>query len=152
MNNKRGYYGIGIYLPKYEINVGGLFRTAHSFGADFVFTVGRRYKPQASDTTKVMRHVPLYNYQTFDDCVEHLPMGCELVCVELTDDAEHLTTFQHPQRCVYLLGAEDHGLPPRLTNKFKTIQVPFGKMCLNVATTGGIVMYDRKAKSTTHEG
>lgn len=144
----RGYCGIGVYHPKHEQNIGTLFRSAYNFGADFVFTVGRRYKVQASDTTKTNRHMPVFHFQTFDDLVNHLPLESRLVCVELTDDAEPLTTFQHPHQCVYLLGAEDYGLPQRLTNKFQTIIVPGTKHCLNVATTGSIVLYDRLQKST----
>lgn len=146
MNNQRGYYGVGVYQPKHEVNIGTLFRSAQAFGADFLFTIGRRYRQQASDTTKVLRHMPVYNYLTVDDMYEHLPIGCEVVCVELTDEATPLNEFQHPTRCVYLLGAEDHGLPPRLTMKHKTVIIPYATACLNVATAGTVVMYDRSAK------
>ena len=143
MDSKRGYFGIGVYQPKHEVNIGTLFRSAHAFGADFLVTVGRRYRQQASDTTKVLRHIPVYNYLTIDDLYQHLPSGCEVVCVEFIDNAVPLPEFQHPTRCLYLLGAEDHGLPPKLTTRHKTIIIPGTKACLNVATAGTIVMYDR---------
>jgi tRNA G18 (ribose-2'-O)-methylase SpoU len=34
--------------------------------------------------------------------------------VELDENAEDLETFEHPRRCVYLLGAEDNGLTKKL--------------------------------------
>lgn len=50
--NKRGYFGIGIYNPKTETNMGTLWRSAYNFGADFIFTIGMRYKKMGSDTAK----------------------------------------------------------------------------------------------------
>jgi tRNA G18 (ribose-2'-O)-methylase SpoU len=147
VGDMRGYFGVGIYQPKHEVNIGTLFRSAHAFSADFLCTIGRRYREQASDTTKVLRNMPVYNYLTIDDLYEHLPIGCEVVCVELTDDATPLTEFRHPHRCLYLLGAEDNGLPPKLTTKHKTVIIPHATMCLNVATAGTIVMYDRLVKA-----
>lgn len=57
---KRGYFGIGVYHPKNVINIGTLWRSANCFGADFLFTIGHRYKHQGSDTLKTYRHIPLY--------------------------------------------------------------------------------------------
>lgn len=42
-------FGIGVYHPKHEINIGTLIRSAYIFGANYVFTVGRRYKRQSSE-------------------------------------------------------------------------------------------------------
>ena len=39
-----GYCGIGIENGKAEVNLGTLWRSAHIFGAVFLFTVGRRYR------------------------------------------------------------------------------------------------------------
>lgn len=43
---------------------------------------------------------------TFDAFFENLPKGARLVGVELDKKASDLETFEHPRRCVYLLGAE----------------------------------------------
>ena len=59
---KRGYFAIGIYESKTETNIGTLWRSAYNFGADFIFTIGKRYKKEPSDTTKSERHIPLYGY------------------------------------------------------------------------------------------
>lgn len=55
----RGFFGIGIYQPQKSPNVSGLLRTAHAFGADFVFTIGKRYKRDKQDTSDVSKHIPL---------------------------------------------------------------------------------------------
>ena len=55
-----------------------------------------------------------------------------------------LPAFAHPRRCVYVLGAEDHGLSPaQRAACHRLIVVPGAAHCLNVATAGSIVLYDR---------
>ena len=103
----RGYCGIGIYNGKTEVNVGTLWRSAYCFDADFIFTIGKRYKKQASDTVQAHRHIPLWHFDTFEDFHKHIPYDCQLVGVELCDGAKQLETFVHPERAIYILGQED---------------------------------------------
>lgn len=143
---KRGYYGIGIYNGKNSSNVGTLWRSAAILNADFIFTIGRRYQKQASDTMKTPRHIPLYNYENIDDFFSHVPYGCPVVAVELAENSIPLDRYCHRERCIYLLGAEDHGITEKILSKCKeTIQIP-GEYCYNVAVAGSIVMYDRYVK------
>jgi tRNA G18 (ribose-2'-O)-methylase SpoU len=146
MTNKRGYFGVGVFHPKHEVNIGTLWRSAYQMGADFVFTIGRRYDVQAADTTKAWRNIPLMHYQGFDDFREHLPFSCRIVAVEM--GGKSLSTFTHFERCIYLLGAEDSGLPQDVLNKchyvvsLDAIRIP----SYNVAVAGSIVLYDRMNK------
>jgi tRNA G18 (ribose-2'-O)-methylase SpoU len=141
--NNRGYFGIGVYKPKTATNIGTLFRSAHSFGADFIFVIGARYKKQPSDTTKAFLHLPLYEYDTWQDFKNHIPHSCQIVCVELDERAKDLKTFSHPERCIYVLGAEDNGIPKEYLKTHQIIQINGGKYCLNVAVAGSIILYDR---------
>jgi tRNA G18 (ribose-2'-O)-methylase SpoU len=143
----RGYWGIGIYHTKTEVNVGTLLRSAYSFGADFAFTVGRRYKKQSSDTLKTWRHIPLWHFSDLDDLRNHLPYTARLVCIEIAPGAIDLSEFEHPDQAVYLLGAEDHGLPSEILAGNKVVKISGADHCLNVAVAGSIVMYDRKRKA-----
>lgn len=143
----RGYFGIGIENTKTAANVGTLWRSAHIFGAAFLFTVGRRYRQQASDTMKTPRHVPLYAYETFDEFYMHLPHGCQLIGVELDERAVPLARFTHPERCVYLLGAEDHGLSKEALATCHGLVQLIGEHCMNVAVAGSIVMHDRATRA-----
>jgi len=142
----RGYFGIGVYHVKTETNIGTLLRSAFQLGADFVFTVGRRYDKQSSDTLKTWRHIPLYHYSDFEDLIGHLPYDCPIVAVET--GGGDLRTFAHPQRCVYLLGAEDNGLPVSVQARcWRMISIgSIRTASYNVAVAGAIVMYDRWAK------
>lgn len=147
MITKRGYFGIGIYHCKRETNVGTLWRSAAILGADFIFTVGKRYKQQCSDTMKAPRHVPLFHYETFDDFFKHLPYDCPVVAVELDEHSIPLERYCHRDRCIYLLGAEDYGLPKEVLARCRETVQLLGDYCYNVATAGSIVMYDRTAKA-----
>ena len=142
----RGYFGIGIEHTKTETNVGTLWRSADIMGAQFIFTIGRRYRKQASDTTKAWRHKPLYHFEDFDQFYKHMPLDCRLVGIEIDDAAESLHGYCHHERCIYLLGAEDHGLTNRALSSCHDLIVIPGSRCLNVAVAGSIVMYDRQCK------
>lgn len=143
----RGYFGIGIYGGKNVVNTGTLWRTANILGAKMIFTVAHRYRGQSSDTLKTPKHVPLFQYDSFEDFKKNLPHDCLLVGVELDESAENIGGFKHPERAVYLLGAEDHGLPPKVMEKcHRLIKLP-GARSLNVSVAGSIVAYDRIQKA-----
>ena len=145
----RGYFGVAIYRPKHDVNVGTLWRSAFLYDAAFVATVGRRYERQASDTAGTTNHIPLVHYSDIEDLVAHLPFSCPLVGVELDERAVPLPEFSHPERAVYLLGAEDHGLPPSVMARcHRVVQIPGARdWSMNVSAAGSIVMYDRFAKA-----
>jgi tRNA G18 (ribose-2'-O)-methylase SpoU len=139
----RGYFEIGIYRPKTETNVGTLWRSAYQLGASGIFTIGRRYEKQASDTLASWRHVPMRHFLTIEDMLSARPYSCELVGVEM--GGKPLADFSHPERAIYLLGAEDFGLPPKIlemcnrTVSLESVNTP----SFNVAVAGSIVAYSR---------
>jgi len=143
MEKKRGFFGIGIENTKTEQNIGTLWRSASIMGASFMFTIGNRYKRQASDTMQSWRHIPLYNYETFEDFYKSMPYDCQLIGIELDVKSIMLNDFKHPERCIYLLGAEDIGLSKKAMEKCKDIVQLQGDYCMNVAVAGSIIMYDR---------
>jgi len=69
---ERGYCGIGVLNIKTGINYGTLFRSAYAFNADFIFLIGKRFKKMVSDTTRSEKHVPLFEYPTFEDFYQHI--------------------------------------------------------------------------------
>lgn len=142
----RGYFGIGVERSKTEANVGTLWRSAFSLGASFIFTIGRRYPPQATDTTQSWRHIPLLEYADVDDFHEHIPYDCQVVGVERMDIARRLETFVHPHRAIYLLGPEDGSLSKAALELCQSVVQFDSNYCLNVAAAGTVVMYDRSAK------
>lgn len=142
-NFQNEFFGIGIQNGKTPENLGVLWRTAQNMGASFIFTIGNRYAKQAADTHNATKAMPYYHYDTFEDFYKHLPKGAMLVGVELDDRAEELEAFLHPKRCVYLLGAEDHGLTRVAIEKSHRLVKFKSTQSLNVAVAGSIVLYDR---------
>jgi len=138
------FFGIGIQNGKTPENLGVLWRSAQNLGASFIFTIGNRYAKQACDTHHAVKSMPYYHYDTFQEFFNHLPKGARLVGVELTESAEDLEPFQHPRRCVYLLGAEDHGLSKEAIDKSHFLVKFKSQLSLNVSIAGSIIMYDRQ--------
>lgn len=140
----RGYFGIGIQGVSKAYNVGNLFRTAHAFGASFVYTVDAKYsknKWNKTDTSKSIGHTPFYSFPSLNELM--LPQGCALVGIELTEDAIELPSFRHPTKAAYLLGPERSSLPQSTLDRCDfVIKIPM-KFCINVGTAGALVMYDR---------
>ncbi len=139
----RGYFGIGVERASKPMNLGNLFRTAHGFGARFVFTVDARldFATTWADTSKTGENLPLYHYDS--PATLQLPEKCQLVGIELTDEAIDLPSFRHPPIAAYILGGEALGLSSATLAKCcYVIKIPT-KFSLNVATAGAIVLYDR---------
>lgn len=145
-NLEQGFFGIGIQNGKTPENLGVLWRSAQNMGASFIFTIGNRYAKQACDTHKAVGAMPYFHYDTFDDFFNNLPKGAMLVGVELNKKAVQLETFTHPRRCIYLLGAEDHGLSKTAIDKSHHLVKFKSELSLNVSVAGSIIMYDRQAK------
>ncbi|MEQ9199022.1 MAG: RNA methyltransferase [Rhodospirillales bacterium] len=140
----RGYFGIGIEGGSKAMNIGSLFRSAHAFGASFVFTVNPQYRERVvrqSDTSNARDNMPFYAFDTVGEML--LPAGCQTVGIELTDEAIDLPSFRHPRRAAYILGPERGDLSPAMQEKCDFIvRIPMA-FCVNVGIAGAIVMYDR---------
>lgn len=141
-----GYFGIGVYQVKRAQNVGMLWRGAWQLGAAFLFTIGTRYKPTSDDVFQTWKQVPLFRYETFEQMTTASAYSCQLVGVEMGGTS--LPDFVHPDRAVYLLGAEDGGLPNDIRDQcHQVISIPAMRYeSYNVAVAGTLVMYDRMVK------
>jgi len=142
-SSNRGYFAIGVEGVSKAVNLGNLLRSAHAFGASFVFTIGA--DPAAletrADTSKAASHLPLYHWRSVAEM--RLPKGCQLVGVELLDEAVELPNFAHPSQAAYVLGPERGALSPELVARcHHVLRIPTA-FSLNLATAGAIVMYDR---------
>ena len=147
----RGYFAIGAEGISKPMNMGALMRTANAFGASFIYTVNPDPKIRAAykaDTSKSFQHLPYYQWETIDDMA--LPKGCQLVGIELTDDAIDLPTFRHPQAAAYVLGRERGDLSPEMLARCDhVVKIPT-KFCINVGLAGALVMYDRHISMGGH--
>src|SRR5262249_23996920 len=132
----RGYFAVGVDGISKPMNLGNLLRIAHAFGASFFFTVGGRVKlaDAMSDTSDAAGHIPLYQFPTVSDL--RMPQGCEIVAVEITEDAIDLPSFRHPSRAAYVFGSERLSLsPPMLERAAHVVRIPT-RFSINVGMAG----------------
>lgn len=146
----RGYFAIGIYHPKKSVNCGTLWRSANAMGASAIFTISPRFNEnftdQCTDTMKSWRHMPYLRFKNTQDLRESWPYA-DFIGVEMHESATPVKDFIHPERGVYILGAEDSGLPDKVLDlcRYK-VYIPSSR-CLNVAVAGSIILYDRTTKT-----
>jgi tRNA G18 (ribose-2'-O)-methylase SpoU len=139
----RGYFGIGAEGISKPMNLGNLIRSAHAFGASFVFLVDAHYTVASalSDTSQAEAQLPLYRFANVGELV--LPGRCQLIGVELLDAAVELPSFRHPQSAAYVFGPERSSLSPAMVARCAhVVRIPT-RFCINLAAAGAVVMYDR---------
>ncbi len=137
------YFGIGIYRPKTAENLGTLWRSALVYGASFVFVIEAKYKKKSSDVLKVWSKIPLFQYKTLEAFLDSVPYSCQLIGIEIDVQAQAIKNFEHPARAIYILGAEDNGLPKELKNRCHELVFLPGETSLNVSVAGSITIFDR---------
>lgn len=144
MNERgRGYFGVGAEGISKPANLGALMRTAHAFGASFLFLVNAywRAKEAISDTSRAELNLPLFEIAS-PSCLT-LPERCRLVGVELTDQAIDLPSFRHPLNAAYVFGPERGELSPAMLERCDwVVRIPT-RFCINLGVAAGIVLYDR---------
>ena len=140
----RGYFSVGVEGVSKARNLGAVMRTAHAFGASFIFSIKAEDRARElfqTDTAKTALNLPYYAWDRLDDMA--LPRGCQLVGVELTDDGVDLPSFRHPRAAAYVLGPERGSLSPALLERCAhVVQIPT-RFCVNLSVAAAITLYDR---------
>lgn len=144
MARMRGYFGVGVERLSKPRNAGAIFRTAHAFGASFLFgidaDVNLRQLHQ-TDTSGAAGQTPLWEFPSV--AALDLPKGCQVVGIELTEDAVALPSFRHPAQAAYVLGTERGSLSPELIARCDhVVKIPTD-FCLNVSIACAVTLYDR---------
>jgi tRNA G18 (ribose-2'-O)-methylase SpoU len=139
----RGFFAVGAEGISKAMNLGNLIRSAHAFGASFVFLVDTDYRlgGARSDTSQAEFQLPVYDFASVE--AMRLPRGCRLVGCELVEDAVELPSFRHPLNAAYVFGPERRSLSPAMLERcHHVVRIPT-RFCINLAVAGAIVMYDR---------
>ena len=96
-----------------------------------------------TDPGRAWRHTPVL---TVDKALDSIPYDCTSVAVELTDDAEDLVEFQHPERACYIFGPENGSISKETLDRCDhVVKIPV-HLSLNLAATVNVVLYDRMLK------
>lgn len=142
-DRQRGFFAVGAEGISKAMNLGTLTRTAHAFGASYVFLVGTPWSGDVakSDTSRAEGQLPIFSYA--DAAALTLPRGCRLVGVELVEDAVALPSFRHPRAAAYVLGPERGSLSAAMQARCDhLVRIPT-RFCVNLGVAAAIVMYDR---------
>lgn len=137
------YFEIGIFAPIHNENIGTLWRSAYQLGAAGIFVIGKWRRSQASDTSITRHEIPFRNYPTWNDFLQHRPIGARLIGIEI--EGQPLNSFQHPAQAIYILGSEANGLPGYVQEQCdQLISVEAVRdASYNVSVAGSIVLYHR---------
>lgn len=142
--------GVVLINPKYAHNVAAAIRACSCFGIKDMVWTGDRVNPEAYSRLPREERMKGYSEVRWSHCEKPLSMfheTCTPVCVEITENAEPLTYFQHPANAIYVFGPEDGGVPQvyrRLCHKFVFIPAHH---CLNLSAALNVVLYDRAIKT-----
>lgn len=142
----RGYAAIALDNPKSGENVGGVMRAVGVYGAAMVIISGRRFKTLKkfpTDTMQAWKHLPVVEV---DDVFDAMPYDCVPIAVEIIVGARLLPGYIHPERAMYIFGAEDQTLGHRILSRCRDVIVVPTKRCMNLAATVNVILYDRLAK------
>ncbi len=139
---------LALFHTRFDVNLGVSVRSSEAAGLSEVILVGHQpmFRSPARGTELVVpvRHVP--------DAAALLrdlrEKGYQLVAVQQTPDSVPFHTADYPPRPLFVLGAEDEGLPPLLRRAADlVVEVPmFGVIdSLNVAACATTVMMTWRA-------
>lgn len=136
----KGWFGVALYEPKLEANIGMVLRSSHAFGAAFVALIGSRYMRRvAADTTDAQNQLPVLYFRDWPLFTESM-REYVLVGVEVGKGMD-VSRFHHPKQAIYVFGGEDRTLPA-ICPTYCHIQTRY---CLNMAHATTVVMYARQA-------
>lgn len=141
---ERAHAALAICYGRIDVNIGVAVRSAEAAGFSHVFVVGTRPLMKAA-----MRGTDMVvNLQMVPDGPSLIrvarTLGFQLVAVQQTPSSEPFHTAEYPPRPLFMMGAEDVGLPDSLRLAADlAIEIPmFGEIdSLNVATAATTVMF-----------
>jgi tRNA(Leu) C34 or U34 (ribose-2'-O)-methylase TrmL len=143
--------GLILVNPNYLHNIAAAIRAASCFDVTRLVWTGSRI--DLSPLERLPREERMKGYKDVvwthdrkDKPFAFFQADIIPVCVELLENSEPLTTFEHPGNAVYVFGPEDGGVPQvirRFCHRFVHIQ---SNHCLNLAAAVNVVLHDRKAK------
>jgi tRNA(Leu) C34 or U34 (ribose-2'-O)-methylase TrmL len=137
--------GVVLINPKFPHNVGATIRACSCFGVESLIWTGSRI--DLSPYERLPREERMKDYKSVRFRNHERPLElfgqCTPVCVEVFENSEPLTLFEHPDDAMYVFGPEDGGVPQvirRLCHRFVHIPAHF---CLNLSAAVNVVLAHR---------
>ena len=140
----RGYFGIGIEGVSKPMNLGSLLRTAHAFGASFLFTIGglvQRRQIENADTSSAMANLPLHEFRISPAFSCRAAAGLSAwSCCPTRSTCRASATRPRPPTCS---GPSAPACRRRSRSAAISSSAFPTRFCVNLAIAGALVMYDR---------
>jgi len=137
--------GVVLIDPKFSHNVGATIRACSCFGIESLVWTGGRI--ELSKYQRLPREERMKGYKSVQFENHHRPFDLfdafTPVCVEVYEQSEPLTTFEHPEDALYVFGPEDGKVPQvirRLCHRFVHIPAHF---CLNLSAAVNVLLAHR---------
>jgi tRNA(Leu) C34 or U34 (ribose-2'-O)-methylase TrmL len=138
--------GVIMIDPKFPHNVGAAIRACSCFGVNSLVWTGSRVNPAKYERLPREERIKGYkrvDFQNNDRPFDLFPKDCVPVCVEVFENSEPLTIFEHPENALYVFGPEDGRIPQvirRLCHRFVHIPAHF---CLNLSASINVMLAHR---------
>ena len=151
---------MGVYVLLHNVrslyNVGAFFRTADAVGISKLYLSGFTGAPPSKQIAKTAlgaeQSVPWERVDAEQLIEERRRDGCETAAIETVDGAIDLFDWTPRFPVLVVFGHEVDGLPRELVERCdRRVRIPMSgvKRSLNVATAGGVVLYELLRKSRT---
>lgn len=140
---------VALVDPKYGHNVAGALRACSAFGASQLWISGQRAISEWSARGRLPREERMKAYGEVEVCLgeyffDAFTTDVVPVAIEVREHAEPLTTFQHPDRAVYVFGPEDGGLHKATLRQCHRFVIIPSDHCLNLAAAVNAVLMHRR--------
>ena len=135
--------------PKYPHNVGAALRACSCFDIAQLWWTGERVTIDPVKGERLPREERMKGYRDVRMCPAQHPFDrfdgkAVPVAIEVRQQSECLTLFEHPEDAVYVFGPEDGSIPKAvlgLCHRF--VHIP-SRHCLNLATAVAVVLAHRR--------
>jgi tRNA G18 (ribose-2'-O)-methylase SpoU len=138
-------------------NVGAFFRTADAVGLSRLYVSGFTGSPPSKQIAKTAlgaeQSVPWERADALAVIEARRNAGWETAAIEIVDDAIDLFEWVPAFPVLVVFGHEVEGLPQEIVQRCQTrVRIPMlgSKRSLNVATAGGVVLYELLRKARVH--
>lgn len=155
--------GVLLIDPYHAYNVGNALRACALLGAETLGWTGERVPPMEKwapgarlpreERMKCYANTELKHYPNPKSLLSWAASEWTPVCVEISEQAEDLRDFVHPEKAIYVFGPEDGGVPKGVRNVcHRFVRIPAEdadeRTPYNLAFAVGTVLYDRMFKAT----
>jgi len=144
---------LALINPKFPRNVGTAVRLASCYGLSQVWFTGNRFSLDPSAGQRLPREERMKGYRDVDLIqndyfFEQFDKDVVPVAIEVRENAEHLLTFEHPEKALYVFGPEDGSISRTYLQHCHRFVIIPTRHCLNLATAIATVLYDRMHKNS----